>query len=417
MPTDPDFAQDLKTFDVELVRKEFPILHQEINGNPLTYLDNAATTQKPEVVINAVADYYRHINSNIHRGVHTLSQRATEAYESSRAALMNFLGAEAPAEIIFVRGATEGINLVAQSFLRPRLQPGDEIILSTLEHHSNIVPWQILREQEGAVLKVVPVDDRGVVDMERYLDLFSEKTRFVALSHVSNALGTINPVVEMVSSARERGVPVLLDGAQAAAHQRVNVAELGCDFYVVSGHKMYGPTGIGALYGRREHLDAMPPYHGGGEMILSVTFDETVYNQLPYKFEAGTPNIAGAIGMGAAIEFMESIGIETIEAHEEALLEYSSAQLSALGGIEITGTAPQKAAILSFNISGAHPHDAGTILDQEGIAVRAGHHCAQPALESLGVQATVRASFALYNTFQEIDRLVEGIGKVQEVFS
>lgn len=414
MPPDPDLV---KTFDVDLARKEFPILQQEINGNPLTYLDNAATTQKPEAVINAVCDYYRHLNSNIHRGVHTLSQRATEAYESSRATLMNFLGARSPGEIIFVRGATEGINLVAQSFLRPRLQPGDEIILSTLEHHSNIVPWQILREQEGAVLKVAPVDGRGVVDLQRYLDLFSEKTRFVGLSHVSNALGTINPVQEMISIARERGVPVLLDGAQAAAHQRVNVEELGCDFYVVSGHKMYGPTGIGALYGQQDRLEAMPPYHGGGEMILSVSFDETVYNQLPYKFEAGTPNIAGAIGMGVAIDYMESVGVDAIEAHEKALLDYSTAQLSAIEGVEISGTAPQKAAILSFNISGAHPHDAGTILDQEGIAVRAGHHCAQPALESLGVQATVRASFALYNTFKEVDRLVDGIGKVQEVFS
>jgi len=417
MPTDPNSSQKPGTFDVEGIRKDFPILHQEINGSPLTYLDNAATTQKPDAVINAVCDYYRHMNSNIHRGVHTLSQRATDAYETSRATLMNFLGAQNPAEIIFVRGATEGINLVAQSFLRPQLQPGDEIILSTLEHHSNIVPWQILREQEGAVLKVAPVDERGVVDLQRYLELFSEKTRFVGLSHVSNALGTINPVREMVSIARERGVPVLLDGAQAAAHQSVDVEELGCDFYVVSGHKMYGPTGIGALFGRLEQLEAMPPYHGGGEMILSVSFDETVYNQLPYKFEAGTPNIAGAIGMGAAIEYMENIGIDAIEAHEQSLLEYSTSQLTGLEGIEITGTAPQKAGIISFNISGAHPHDAGTILDQEGIAVRAGHHCAQPALESLGVQATVRASFALYNTFNEVDRLVEGIGKVQEVFS
>ena len=417
MPPDPDSSLKPGAFDVEGIRKDFPILHQEINGSPLTYLDNAATTQKPDAVINAVCDYYRQINSNIHRGVHTLSQRATDAYETSRATLMNFLGAQNPAEIIFVRGATEGINLVAQSFLRPRLQPGDEIILSTLEHHSNIVPWQILRDQEGAVLKVAPVDERGVVDSQRYLELFSEKTRFVGLSHVSNALGTINPVKEMVSIARERGVPVLLDGAQAAAHQRVDVEDLGCDFYVVSGHKMYGPTGIGALYGRLEQLEEMPPYHGGGEMILSVSFDETVYNRLPYKFEAGTPNIAGAIGMGAAINYMESVGIEVIEAHEKSLLDYSTSQLTGLEGVEITGTAPQKAGIISFNISGAHPHDAGTILDQEGIAVRAGHHCAQPALESLGVQATVRASFALYNTFNEIDRLVEGIGKVQEVFS
>ena len=417
MPPEPDSPEKVVAFDAEGVRRDFPILKQEINGNQLVYLDNAATTQKPEAVIDSVCDYYRLINSNIHRGVHTLSQRATDAYEAARVALMTFLGAADPAEIIFLRGATEGINLVAQSFLRPRIQAGDEIILSTLEHHSNIVPWQILREQAGAVLKVVPVDERGVVDLQSYRELFSEKTRFVALSHVSNALGTINPAGDMVSIAREHEVPVLLDGAQAAAHQRIDVQELGCDFYVVSGHKMYGPTGVGALYGRLDQLEGMPPYHGGGEMILSVSFDETVYNKLPYKFEAGTPNIAGAIGLGAAIDYIEKLGIDAIRTHEEALLEYSTAQLSGLEGIEISGTAPQKAGILSFNIAGAHPHDAGTILDQEGIAVRAGHHCAQPALESLGVQATIRASFAAYNTFNEIDRLVEGIAKVQEVFS
>ena len=417
MNPESDSPEKLVTFDVEGIREDFPILQEEVNGHQLAYLDNAATTQKPEVVIDSVCDYYRHMNSNIHRGVHTLSQRATDAYEAARAGLMNFLGAGNPAEIIFLRGTTEGINLVAQSFVRPRVQAGDEIILTTLEHHSNIVPWQILREQEGVVLKVAPVDDRGVVELDGYRELFSDKTRFAALSHVSNALGTINPASEMVSIAREHGVPVLLDGAQAAAHLSVNVQELGCDFYVVSGHKMYGPTGIGALYGRYDQLEGMPPYHGGGEMILSVSFDETVYNELPYKFEAGTPNIAGAIGLGAAIKYIEGLGVDEIGAHEDSLLGYATERLCSLGGIEIIGTAPQKAGILSFNIAGAHPHDAGTILDQEGIAVRAGHHCAQPALESLGAHATIRASFAAYNNRAEVDRLAEGVGKVQEVFA
>lgn len=417
MPPGTDLPEAPGSFDVDIARRDFPILHQEINGHPLVYLDNAATTQKPAVVIDAVCDYYRRINSNIHRGVHTLSQKATDAYESSRARIMSFLGARDPGEIIFVRGATEGINLVAQSFLRPRLQPGDEIILTTLEHHSNIVPWQLLREQEGVALRVAPIDERGVIDLQGYKDLFNDRTKFVTLSHVSNALGTINPVEDMVSIAKERGIPVLVDGAQAAAHQRINVEEIGCDFYVVSGHKMYGPTGIGCLYGQLSRLEKMPPYHGGGEMILSVTFEETVYNHLPYKFEAGTPNIAGAIGLGAAVAYMEEIGLDKIEAHELKLLEYATDKVLETGGVQIFGRAPAKAGILSFNIADVHPHDAGTILDQEGIAVRAGHHCAQPVLERLGVQATVRASFALYNTSGEVDRLVEGIGKVREVFA
>lgn len=417
MSAPPDSSEKTCAYDVGSIRDEFPILAQEVNGKPLVYLDNAATTQKPAAVIDAICDYYRNYNSNIHRGVHTLSQKATEAYELARAKLMTFLGAESPSEIIFLRGATEGVNLVSQAWLRPLLEPGDEIILSEMEHHSNIVPWQLLREQAGAVLRVAPIRENGEIDLQGYEDLFSDRTRFVSLTHVSNALGTINPIRQMVASARERGVPVLVDGAQAAAHQAISMEELGCDFYAVSGHKMYGPTGIGALYGRRSLLEKMPPYHGGGEMILSVSFDETIYNDLPYKFEAGTPNIAGAIGLGAAVDYMENIGLDAIAAHEQDLLEYATAEASAIDGLRIIGQAAEKAGILSFNLGDVHPHDVGTILDQEGIAVRAGHHCAQPVLERLGVQATVRASFALYNTRSEIDRLVEGIGKVEEVFS
>tara|TARA_B100001750_G_scaffold222931_1_gene212738 strand:- start:6545 stop:7789 length:1245 start_codon:yes stop_codon:yes gene_type:complete len=403
--------------DLVRIREDFPILTQEVNGKPLVYLDNAATTQKPTAVIDSICDYYREYNSNIHRGVHTLSQKATDAYERARVRTMDFLGAGRPEEIIFVRGATEGINLVSQAYLRPRIEPGDEIVISTLEHHSNIVPWQLLREQAGAVLKVAPIDDDGAVDIQAYQDLLSDRTKFVSLVHVSNALGTINPIREMVAMAREKEIPVLVDGAQAAAHSQVDVGKLGCDFYTISGHKMYGPTGIGALYGKAQLLEEMPPYHGGGEMILSVTFDKTEYNRIPYKFEAGTPDIAGAIGLGAAIEYIEEAGLESIEAHEKNLLDYATAAASSIDGVEIIGQAPAKAGILSFIIDGVHPHDAGTILDQQGVAVRAGHHCAQPVLERLGVQATVRASFALYNTREEIDLLTHGITKAVEVFA
>ena len=406
-----------RALDVERLREDFPILTQEVNGKPLVYLDNAATTQKPTAVIDSICDYYREYNSNIHRGVHTLSQKATDAYERARVRTMGFLGAGCPEEIIFVRGATEGINLVSQAYLRPRIEPGDEIVISTLEHHSNIVPWQLLREQAGAVLKVVPIDDDGAIDIQAYKDLLGERTKFISLVHVSNALGTINPIREMVAIAREKEIPVLVDGAQAAAHSRVDVDKLGCDFYVISGHKMYGPTGIGALYGKTQLLEEMPPYHGGGEMILSVTFDKTEYNRLPYKFEAGTPDIAGAIGLDAAMEYIEAVGLESIEAHEKSLLDYATAAVSSIDGVKIIGQAPAKAGILSFIIDGVHPHDAGTILDQQGVAVRAGHHCAQPALERLGVQATVRASFALYNTREEIDLLAHGITKAMEVFA
>ena len=406
-----------RPLDVERLRGDFPILTQEVNGKPLVYLDNAATTQKPTAVIDSICDYYREYNSNIHRGVHTLSQKATDAYERARVRTMGFLGAGCPEEIIFVRGATEGINLVSQAYLRPRIEPGDEIVISTLEHHSNIVPWQLLREQAGAVLKVVPIDDNGAIDIQAYKDLLGERTKFISLVHVSNALGTINPIREMVAIAREKEIPVLVDGAQAAAHSRVDVDKLGCDFYAISGHKMYGPTGIGALYGKAQLLEEMPPYHGGGEMILSVTFDKTEYNRLPYKFEAGTPDIAGAIGLDAAMEYIEGVGLESIEAHEKSLLDYATAAVSSIDGVKIIGQAPAKAGILSFIIDGVHPHDAGTILDQQGVAVRAGHHCAQPALERLGVQATVRASFALYNTREEIDLLAHGITKAMEVFA
>lgn len=406
-----------RPLDVLRIREDFPILAQEVNGKPLVYLDNAATTQKPNAVIDSICDYYREYNSNIHRGVHTLSQKATDAYERARTRTMAYLGARRPEEIIFVRGATEGINLVSQAYLRPRIEPGDEIVISTLEHHSNIVPWQLLREQAGAVLKVAPIDDDGAVDIQAYKDLLGDRTRFVSLVHVSNALGTINPIREMVAMAREKEIPVLVDGAQAAAHSRVDVDELGCDFYTISGHKMYGPTGIGALYGKAQVLEEMPPYHGGGEMILSVTFDKTEYNRIPYKFEAGTPDIAGAIGLGAAMEYIEEAGLESIETHEKNLLDYATAAVSSIDGVEIIGRAPAKAGILSFIIDGVHPHDAGTILDQHGVAVRAGHHCAQPALERLGVQATVRASFALYNTREEIDLLAHGITKAVEVFA
>ena len=403
--------------DVDRIREDFPILAQEVNGKPLVYLDNAATTQKPNAVIDSICDYYREYNSNIHRGVHTLSQKATDAYERARTRTMAYLGARRPEEIIFVRGATEGINLVSQAYLRPRIEPGDEIVISTLEHHSNIVPWQLLREQVGAVLKVAPIDDDGAVDIQAYKDLLGDRTKFVSLAHVSNALGTINPIREMVAMAREKEIPVLVDGAQAAAHSRVDVDELGCDFYAISGHKMYGPTGIGALYGKAQVLEEMPPYHGGGEMILSVSFDKTEYNRIPYKFEAGTPDIAGAIGLGAAMEYIEEAGLESIETHEKNLLDYATAAVSSIDGVEIIGRAPAKAGILSFIIDGVHPHDAGTILDQQGVAVRAGHHCAQPVLERLGVQATVRASFALYNTREEIDLLAHGITKAVEVFA
>ncbi|HQR53058.1 MAG TPA: cysteine desulfurase [Burkholderiales bacterium] len=397
-------------------RADFPILKERVHGKQLVYLDNAATTHKPEVVIATEADYYRHFNSNIHRGVHALSQKATEAFEDARVKVQHLLNARHDDEIIFTRGTTEAINLVAQSFARPRLQAGDEIILSTMEHHANIVPWQMVCEQTGAVLKVVPINDSGEFMFDEYLKLLGPRTRLVGIVHVSNALGTINPVKQIIRAAHAQGVPVLVDGAQAVAHTKVNVQDLDCDFYAFSGHKLYGPTGIGVLYGKQALLDAMPPYQGGGDMIRTVTFAKTEYNVLPYKFEAGTPNIAGAIALGAAIDYVTEIGFEAIGAHEHELLAYATTQVKQVPGLRLVGTAAQRASIVSFVMDGAHPHDIGTILDHQGIAVRAGHHCAMPVMERFGVPATVRASFSLYNDRDEVDALVAALHKVKELF-
>lgn len=397
-------------------RADFPILNERVHGKPLSYLDNAATTQKPLAVIEAEADYYRHVNANVHRGVHLLSQRATDAFEGARAKTARFINAARAEELVFVRGTTEAINLVAQSYARPRLKPGDEILISAMEHHSNIVPWQMVCEQTGAVLKVVPIDDAGEFEFDAYERLLSERTRLVAVTHLANALGTINPVARIVALAHARGVAVLLDGAQAISHLPVDVRALDCDFYAFSGHKIYGPTGIGVLYAKAALLDAMPPYQGGGDMIRSVSFEKTEYNTIPYKFEAGTPNIAGAIALGAALDYVSTIGIEAIAAHEADLLDYATAAARELPGLRLIGTASQKASILSFVLDGVHAHDAGTILDHQGVAVRAGHHCAMPVMQRFGVPATVRASFGLYNTREDVDALVAGLGKIREMF-
>jgi len=403
-------------FDVEEVRRDFPILGEKVRGKPLVYLDSAATTQKPRVVIERLDRYYRTENANIHRGIHFLSERATEAYEEARATVARFLGAADAREIIFVRGTTEAINLVAQSYGRKFIGEGDEIIVSAMEHHSNIVPWQILREQVGADLRVIPMNDHGELLVDEYERLFSDQTKLVAVTHVSNALGTINPVGEMIQIAHRRGVPVMVDGAQAVPHLRVDVREIDCDFYAFSGHKLYGPTGVGVLYGKASLLDAMPPYQGGGDMISSVTFEKTLYNVLPYKFEAGTPNIAGAIGLGAAIDYLSKVRLDLVAAHERELLAYATETVSAIKGVRIIGTAREKAAVLSFVLDGVHAHDVGTILDQDGIAIRAGHHCAMPVMERFGVPATARASLALYNQREEVDALVGAIEKVKRVF-
>ena len=408
----------MSPLDVKRLREDFPILHQTVrDGRPLVYLDNAATTQKPRVVIDSIRRYYERDNANIHRGVHELSERATAAYEGARALVQRFIGASSPREIIFTRGTTEAINLVAQSFARPRVRPGDEILISTMEHHSNIVPWQMLCEQTGAVLRVVPIDDRGDLVMDELAARLGERTRLLALVHVSNALGTVNPVREIVALAHERGVPVLLDGAQAVAHARVDMRDLGCDFYAFSGHKLYGPTGIGVLYGRSELLEAMPPWQGGGDMIASVTFEKTTYNTLPYKFEAGTPHIAGGIGLGAAIEYVNAVGLDAIAAYEAELLDYATRGVSSVPGVRLIGTARRKSGVVSFVVNGVHAHDVGTILDQEGVAIRTGHHCAQPVMERFGVPATARASLALYNTRDDVDALVAALRKVAEVFA
>ena len=404
-------------FDVDKVRADFPVLNQTINGKPLVYLDNAATSQKPQSVIDTLVKYYSTENANVHRGVHTLSQRATDDYEEARDKVKRFINADKDDEIIFVRGTTEGINLISQTYGRSCIGEGDEIIISSMEHHSNIVPWQILCQEKGATLRVIPVNDLGELVLDDYELLFTAKTKLVSIVHQSNALGTINPAKEIVDIAHGHGVPVLLDGAQAIAHMEVDVRELGCDFYAFSGHKLYGPTGIGVLYGKESILEEMPPYQAGGEMIKSVTFEETLYNVLPNKFEAGTPNIAGAIGLGAAIDYVETLGLEQIAAYESELLQYGTERLSSIEGLKIIGTADRKGSVISFVMEGVHPHDIGTILDAEGIAIRTGHHCAQPLMDRFAVPATARASFAFYNTKEEIDVLVKGIDRVIEVFS
>ena len=404
-------------FDVEAVRRDFPILSREVGGKPLVYLDSAATSQKPQAVIDALVDYYTGMNANIHRGVHTLSQEATEAYEGARTKVRHFINAAEEPEIVFTRGTTEGINLVAQTLGVQRVGQGSEVIISNMEHHSNVVPWQILCEQRGARLRVVPINDDGELLMDEYERLLGPQTALVSITHISNALGTINPVKDIVAMAHSHGVPVLLDGAQAAPHTPVDVRDLDCDFYAFSGHKLFGPTGIGVLYGKREWLESMPPYQGGGEQIKSVTFEKTIYNDLPYKFEAGTPHIAGVIGLGAAIDYVNGIGMERAAAYEHELLEYGTEQLQAIDGLRLLGTAQEKAAVLSFLLDDIHPHDIGTVLDTQGIAIRTGHHCAQPLMQRFQIPATARASFAFYNTKAEIDALVEGIHRTFEVFS
>ena len=404
-------------FDVWKIREDFPILRQRVNGKPLIYLDNAATSQKPDAVIEAINRYYTSENSNVHRGVHSLSEQATADYEGARTKLRRFLNAASDSEIIFVRGTTEGLNLIAHSFGRQRVGPGDEIVITAMEHHSNIVPWQILCEEKGARLRVAPINDAGELLLNEFEKLLNARTRLVSITHVSNALGTINPIRRIVEMAHSRQIPVAVDGAQAAPHLKINVRELDCDFYVMSGHKMYGPTGIGALYGKAALLDKMPPYQGGGDMISSVTFEKTTYNVLPYKFEAGTPDIAGAIGLGAAIDYLNKIGLENVAAYEHELLDYTTAAVSRVPGVRIIGMAREKASVLSFVMEGVHPHDMGTILDQDGIAIRTGHHCAQPLMDRFNVPATARASLAFYNTREEIDALVAGLHKVREVFA
>jgi cysteine desulfurase/selenocysteine lyase len=406
----------MTNFPVEKIRADFPILAEKIRGKDLVYLDNAASCQKPNAVIDAISDLYRHDYANIHRGVHTLSVRSTDKFESARSKVKDFINAASDKEIIFVRGATEAINLVAQSYGRTNVQAGDEILITAMEHHSNIVPWQLLCEQTGAVLKVAPINRKGELIYEAFEPLLSDKTRLVAVSHMSNALGTINPVEKIIAAAHARNVPVLLDGAQAIPHMKVDVRALDCDFYVFSGHKLYGPSGIGALYGKQALLEAMPPYQGGGDMIRKVTFEKSEYNKLPYKFEAGTPSIADVVGLGAAIDYLNTIGMENVAAYEAELLEYATERARKIQGLRIIGEAEHKGAILSFVLDNIHPHDIGTMLDSLGIAVRAGHHCAMPVMDFFEVPATARASFAMYNTRAEIDVLMQGIESLIKVF-
>ncbi|MFQ5659932.1 MAG: SufS family cysteine desulfurase [Gammaproteobacteria bacterium] len=403
--------------DIGKIRAEFPVLSRKVHGKPLVYLDNAATAQKPAVVIETVDHYYREYNSNIHRGVHALSGQATAAYEKTRTKIRDFINAGSEKEIIFVRGTTEAINLVAQSYGRIHFKPGDEIIITEMEHHSNIVPWQMLCEQTGATLKVIPINGAGELVMEEYVKLLNPNTRLVAVSHISNALGTVNPVQQIIDLAHEQGALALLDGAQAAPHTGIDVAALDCDFYAFSGHKLFGPTGVGVLYGKRELLENMPPYQGGGDMIKVVTLEKTLYNDLPHKFEAGTPNIAGVIGLGAAIDYVNRIGLEAISTYEHALLDYATEAVQSVEGLKLIGTARDKTGILSFVLQGIHPHDLGTILDHAGVAIRTGHHCAMPIMEYFRIPATARASFAFYNTRHEIDVLVQAIENAKKVFA
>lgn len=403
-------------YDIDAIRGDFPILGERVYDKPLVYLDNGASAQKPRAVIDSLSRVYETEYANVHRGVHYMSQKATEAMEGAREKARAFINAEHAHESIFVRGATEGINLVASSWGRANLEAGDEIVLSVMEHHSNIVPWQIVAEQTGAAIRVAPIDDDGVLDMDALESLIGPRTRMVAITHVSNALGTVVPVDEAIRIAHRHGALVLLDGCQAVPHMAIDVRALDVDFYVYSGHKLYGPSGVGILYGKESLLKAMPPYQGGGEMIETVTFEKTTYADLPFKFEAGTPHIAGAIGLGAAIDYVTGIGLDRIGAHESDILEYATGRLGALNSVRLIGTAPKKAAIVSFNLEDVHPHDVGTILDREGVAVRTGHHCAQPVMDRFDVAATVRASFGLYNTRQEVDALVDALGRVQEIF-
>lgn len=406
-PADPGISR---------LRDDFPILSRKVHGKPLVYLDNAATTQKPRAVIAAIRRYYYTSNANVHRGVHALSDRATQAYEEARGRVARFLNAREDREIVFVRGATEAINLVAQTYGLLRLREGDEVLVTAMEHHANIVPWQMACDRAGAHLKVAPIEASGELDLAAYERMLSPRTRLAAVTHVSNALGTVNPVREMIGMAHARGVPILVDGAQAVPHIPVDVQALGCDFYVFSGHKLYGPTGIGALYGKAEHLEAMPPYQGGGDMILRVTFEKTTYNAIPWKFEAGTPNVGGAVGLRAAIDYLDAIGLAAVSAHEGELLAYATEEVGKIPGVRVVGTAREKTGILSFVVEGVHPHDIGTILDHEGVAIRAGHHCAMPLMDRLGLPGTARASFGLYNTPAEVDLLAAGIRKAREVF-
>ena len=404
-------------FDVQRARRDFPILHRQVHGKPLVYLDNANTTQKPQVVIDALVDYYTNYNANIHRATHLLSEHATRAYEGARVKVKEFLNAGDAHEIVFVRNATEGVNLVAQTFGRQNIGPGDEILISTMEHHCNIVPWQMLCAEKGATLKVIPISREGELLMDEYAKLLSEKTKLVAIVHMSNVLGTINPIKAIIDQAHARGIPVLVDAAQSAYHLPIDVRELDCDFLVFSGHKLYGPTGIGILYGKRAMLEAMPPWQGGGDMIATVSFDETVYNEIPYKFEAGTPHIEGAIGLGAAIDYLTGLGMDSIAAYERDLMDYGTAALSEVPGLRIIGTAHDKASVYSFTMGDIHPYYIGSLLDEEGIAIRTGQHCAHPVLQFLGVSSTARASLALYNTREEIDTLVRGLARVRKIFA